>query len=752
MIEPVPENIPDELRQYPQWVNWQAVERDGKITKPPYQSDGQPAKSNDPATWNSFPVVLAAAHGFDGVGFVLTQDDPFVGLDFDHCRCRAFDNLDSEIAVGLIQPEIAAHIKKLDSYTEISPSGRGIRVLLKGKLSVNGKRKGPIEAYQSGRYVTITGHTLEGFPKTIEYRQKELDAFYGTVFGEHPEPTSAPTVNRTMTADWREGLEKAFNSKSGADIRRLWDGDYSDYPSQSEADLALCSHLACWLSGDVGSIDSAFRESGLFRDKWDKKHHSDGRTYGQATIQEALKHYQEKSQGEGPAETEIREDWPTLANDALPGWIGDFVRLACEHSEADPAAVLITLLTRFAAEIGSGPYINIGDAKHRCRTYVVIVGASSKSRKGTSSHPVARLFAEIPSGCRCSSGPLSSGEGLIYAVRDEVKEWDKKKQEYEISDPGVTDKRLFVLDEEMAAALHCTKREGNTLSAIIRGLYDDGNAEPLTKSSRIKATGAHVVIVTHITEGELIFLFSQVQMSNGFANRFLWILSRRQRLMPLPSPMPDSELYPIRETVTQRINEARSLSEIRFSHDASELWAEAYPVLTMDYAGVTGSIVNRLEAHTVRLSLMYALAAGHREIKIDDLRAALSLVDYARRSAFKIFGGAIGDRKKQRILEALQKAEGKQMTLSDIRDIVFSRHIQSEELHRIVQELKESSLVDIDKISTGGAPKTIVKLFSYCEKSEKRDNHAHLIALNTLNAHKQKEISILRDDLLEITL
>lgn len=429
-----------------------------------------------------------------------------------------------------------------------------------------------------------------------------------------------------------------------------------------------------------------------------------------------------------------QDNWPVLPDSAMPGWIGDFVRHACEHSEADPAAVLVTLLCRFAAEIGSGPYVNVGDAKHRARTNAVIVGASSKARKGTSAKPVERLFSEIPSGARCTPGPLSSGEGLIYAVRDETQEYDKKTQEYIVADPGVADKRLFVLDEEFAAALNCTRREGNTLSAIIRGFYDDGNAEPLTKSVRIKATGAHVVIVTHIVELELTSLLNQVQMSNGFGNRFLWILSRRQKLMALPSPMSDILVARIRDTVKQRLASASSLQTVRMSNDAAGLWIDSYPRLTMDYEGVAGSIVNRTEAHAVRLALIYSLCAGHSEIEVDDLSAALALVEYSRTSAFKIFGSATGDKKKAKILDALKTAGSKGMTVTEISAEVFSKNMESKELHKLLTEMDSSKLIATETIPTGGAPKTVVKLASVLRSNEINELTPGSLQLNSFNS------------------
>jgi primase-polymerase (primpol)-like protein len=202
MIQPIYENIPQEMKDFPQWVNWKSISRkDGsKPTKPPYHPSGRLAESNNPHTWCSFLPVKAAANRFGGIGFVLTKNDPFVGLDFDNCRCPAFDSLDSEISGGLnmVLPHVADYVRQLNSYTEWSPSGKGIRIFLKGNIPVDGRRKGPIEVYQSGRYVTVTGHVIDGFPRTIESRQMEVDAFYKAVFEATEKP---PERERTARSD-----------------------------------------------------------------------------------------------------------------------------------------------------------------------------------------------------------------------------------------------------------------------------------------------------------------------------------------------------------------------------------------------------------------------------------------------------------------------------------------------------------------------------------------------------------------------
>ena len=132
-------------------------QRDGKKTKPPVQTNGMYAKSDDSRTWSTFDAVKEAAPYCEGIGFVLTDDDDIVFLDFDKCRCPAFDNLDKEISGGLnmVLPEVADHVRQLNSYTEVSPSGKGLHVFLKGRLSGGGRKKGIYEIYQTGRYLSL---------------------------------------------------------------------------------------------------------------------------------------------------------------------------------------------------------------------------------------------------------------------------------------------------------------------------------------------------------------------------------------------------------------------------------------------------------------------------------------------------------------------------------------------------------------------------------------------------------------------
>jgi putative DNA primase/helicase len=143
-----PGAIPAELKGLQQWVLWRYEWHEGKWTKIPFTATGQPASSTDPATWTSFEEALTAYHagGFDGIGLALQEENDLVGADLDHCRDPDTGDIDAWAL------EIIHH---LQSYTEITPSGTGLRPFTKGKLPPGGRKKGNIEMYVSGRYLTV---------------------------------------------------------------------------------------------------------------------------------------------------------------------------------------------------------------------------------------------------------------------------------------------------------------------------------------------------------------------------------------------------------------------------------------------------------------------------------------------------------------------------------------------------------------------------------------------------------------------
>jgi primase-polymerase (primpol)-like protein len=279
------DKIPRDLRNRRAWINWRKERQGKRVAKPPYDpQSGRLASSSNPTTWASFDEALAAFENADYDGIGLQLGPPFVGIDLDHCR-------DPE--TGVINDDATAIIGDLNSYTEVSPSGRGVHILVIGILPRGGRRTKSIELYDRDRYFTVTGRHVTGTPLTIEARNPQLTALHKRLFSAVEPPRAVEPVATQSQASKKshasasladeELLTKMKAANNGSWFERLWDGDWQDeYPSQSEADLAMCANLAFWTGKDPGRMDSLFRQSKLFRPKWDEQRGS--RTYGEATI------------------------------------------------------------------------------------------------------------------------------------------------------------------------------------------------------------------------------------------------------------------------------------------------------------------------------------------------------------------------------------------------------------------------------------------------------------------------------------
>lgn len=259
--------IPDELKICNQWVVWRyEPDADGKMTKIPYQVNGIKASTTDPKTWDTYENVIKAS-GFDGIGFVF--DFPYAGIDLDHYR-------DPE--TGEISEYAKLVIAALNSYTEISPSGAGCHVLVQGTLKSSGNKNTElrIEMYDHARFFTVTGNHLYGTPLTIEKRQKELNEFHDKIFPKVE--TSKPGGNgaHPVNLEDHELIKKAMSAADGDKFRRLWEGDASGYNGDESArDQALMNLLAFWTGKDPARMDGLFRQSGCYREKWERKDYRD---------------------------------------------------------------------------------------------------------------------------------------------------------------------------------------------------------------------------------------------------------------------------------------------------------------------------------------------------------------------------------------------------------------------------------------------------------------------------------------------
>ena len=276
------EAIPSELKALPNWVCYRYFYDDGidKYRKMPINPrDMEPAKSNDPTTWTDYDTAVHAAEECDGIGFMFSNS-PYFGVDIDGVRDEIERYKAGEDTI------IAEFVDTLQSYTELSRSGNGIHIICRGKLPPSGRRKGNVEMYENGRFFVMTGNVAAEYADISDCTEA-IKVLHEKYIGGGTSPSSSPALPPAELAlTDSELLDRAKNAKNGAKFARLYAGDIAGYTSQSEADMALCNHLAYWTGCDAERMDRMFRGSGLFREKWLRE--QSGTTYGALTIQKAI--------------------------------------------------------------------------------------------------------------------------------------------------------------------------------------------------------------------------------------------------------------------------------------------------------------------------------------------------------------------------------------------------------------------------------------------------------------------------------
>jgi hypothetical protein len=422
----------------------------------------------------------------------------------------------------------------------------------------------------------------------------------------------------------------------------------------------------------------------------------------------------EREPGAADDPTDFDDGWPRLDEAALHGLAGEIVRVIQPQSEADPAALLVQTLVMFGNGVDRTPHAQVGATQHFANLFAVIVGVSSKGRKGTSANEVRRFFKfASPSweGSNIKSG-LSTGEGLIHAVRDplETEEKVKGKDGAEIfqtvvKDKGVTDKRLLAMQSEFAVVLKNASRDGNILSDVLKDSWDSGNLGILTRSSPHKATGAHVSVIGHATIPDLKRLLTPADAANGFGNRFLWVCARRWQQLPDGGDLQDSDIGRLAQRLEAAIDAARRIARVNRCPEATELWHREYGRLSRDRAGLAGKLTDRAEAQVLRLSLLYALLDGSKEVRLQHLQAALALWDYCERSVLYIFGDATGDPAADKVLVALRAEPGGSMTRAQITNEVFGK--RPPPLDPLRDFLRKLKRIRIEVVSTAGRPREV---------------------------------------------
>ncbi len=379
---------------------------------------------------------------------------------------------------------------------------------------------------------------------------------------------------------------------------------------------------------------------------------------------------------------------PTLSPEALYGLPGKIVTTIDQYTEADPAAILVNFLAMFGNVVGRNPYFNVEQTPHYTNLFTALVGPSSTGRKGQSASTPQHIYSQIdPQWVTdgIASG-LSSGEGLIFRIRDPMNRGKKK-------DPGVADKRLLVMEEDFAQALKVMKREGNVLSPILRNAWDSRPLRPLTKTDPIKCDKPHLSIIGHITPEELRKQLNEIEIANGFANRFMWFYVQRSKSIPNPTGVPPQLIQPLVDEVKDAVLFASSVNAMTRDPDAEKLWESVYPKLTADGVGLFGVITQRAAPQVLRLSTVYALTDQSNIIKVPHLEAALAVWEYSEQSVKLIFEDMTGDANVDLVVKCGKAF--KKMSRTNIW-LLVGKNNNKTEVDRIVNVVQQRKLADLD--------------------------------------------------------
>ena len=288
--------IPQEMKNLRRWIGFKILLKDGKKTKVPFNAiSGAYGSSTDPNTWTSFRIALMGCvkYGFDGLGFCLGKNDNdntyISGVDLDNHGEENFQEIANDF------------INTLNSYTEYSPSGKGIHIIVKGKKPDGRCRKDNIEMYGTGRFFTMTGNVLRALP--VNDREQELTILWEKYLKEEPKPVETYDEDSFVFGDAAlrknyismevnhvdddELLQIIEKSDIASDFFALFNGKMTGYKDDhSRADAALCQHLAFWTGKDKAQMDRLFRRSKLMRPKWDE--YRGEKTYGEMTLDRAI--------------------------------------------------------------------------------------------------------------------------------------------------------------------------------------------------------------------------------------------------------------------------------------------------------------------------------------------------------------------------------------------------------------------------------------------------------------------------------
>ena len=378
-----------------------------------------------------------------------------------------------------------------------------------------------------------------------------------------------------------------------------------------------------------------------------------------------------------------KDECKPLGDKAFTGIFGEIIRVIEPHTESDPAALLFQLIVIFVNFVGRTPYWQVEGTKHYLNLFVLLVGETSSGRKGTSIGRILSLFDEIDPNFRKDRlvAGLSSGEGLISRLKDD----DSCEKE-------IDEKTCLVIEQEFGKVLQVLKREGNTLSAVLRQAWDGDTLAVLTKGNRDRASDTFISIIGHITKSEFNSLLNSGDIHNGLFNRFLFVRTSRSKRLPHGGNLSPDDLRPFIIRLQKAIKSAKSVTKMELTDDGMKFWEEIYAMLGDRPDNQWGAITSRAEPMVRRMACIYALANERASVNTEHLQAALDVFRYSEESAEWSLKEISSSPNTEKLRKAIEyKNIGVNRT--EIHNDIFKNNVPKYKIDVALNELLEKKIV-----------------------------------------------------------
>jgi uncharacterized protein DUF3987 len=406
------------------------------------------------------------------------------------------------------------------------------------------------------------------------------------------------------------------------------------------------------------------------------------------------------------------DGWPVLDKAAYYGLAGEVVAALLPETEAAPAALLLQYLASFGNMVGRKPFVWWASVKHYPNIFVLIIGRTSRSRKGTSAQNIRVIMERTdPDWVRgnIKSG-ITSGEGIIEMVRDARYEMNKKTQTLVCVDPGVFDKRLLLDEREFSSSLNKMKQDANIVSQILREAWD---CSPPILAKRAKynasvSTEPLISMVAHITMDELRQKLDKLAITDGFGNRFLYSCTDRSKLLPFGGDLELVALDALATKTRLAVQAAQKLDRITMADSAKPRWEKFYRSVEEPTARTqrTAELIDHLTARAapqvLRLAMLYALLDGSSQMMLPHVEAAIAVWQFCEASARYIFGDLSNERIADTILRELDIIRPEGLSRRDMIRGVFGGHIQAYDLSCALRKLEAAGKIRCQKQRSNG--------------------------------------------------